>query len=72
MILQTLAIIAAVLADNPQKPLEYLDPGSGSFIFQLIIASLLGAAVVIRAYWKRIAGIFKNTSEEDTEEEEEE
>jgi hypothetical protein len=37
----------------------YLDPGSGSFIFQLILASLLGAAVVIRAYWKRISGFFK-------------
>ena len=44
-------VSAAVLliADDP-----YLDPGSGSFLIQLIIASLLGAAFVIRASWSKI------------------
>jgi len=68
---QTLAVIATILFDNPHKPHAYLDPGSGSFIFQLILASLLGAAIVVRAYWKRIVGFFKGTSAEDEEDEEE-
>jgi hypothetical protein len=59
-IIQTVAIFTAtILAGTPHKNPAYLDPGSGSFIFQLILASLLGAAVVIRAYWKRISGFFK-------------
>lgn len=42
--------------------LGYLDPGSGSFILQLVIASLLGAAFIIKAYWKKIKGFFTNRS----------
>ena len=39
-------------------PLPYLDPGSGSFLIQLLIAALLGLGVAIRASWGRIKGWF--------------
>jgi hypothetical protein len=39
-------------------PLPYLDPGSGSFLFQLLIAALVGLGVAIRASWSRIKGWF--------------
>lgn len=71
ILIQTISLIAAILADNPLKPLAYLDPGSGSFIFQLILASLLGAAIVVRAYWRRIVGFFKGSSADDSQDEEE-
>jgi hypothetical protein len=32
----------------------YLDPGSGSFIIQILIAALLGAGVFIKIYWRKI------------------
>lgn len=32
----------------------YIDPGSGSYVLQLIVAGLLGAGVIVRIYWKRI------------------
>jgi hypothetical protein len=32
----------------------YLDPGSGSFIIQILIASLLGVGLALRAYWTKI------------------
>lgn len=41
------------------KPLMYLDPGSGSFIIQMILAGFLGIAVAIRIYWKKIVVFFK-------------
>ena len=41
----------------------YLDPGSGSYIFQLIIAGFLGIAFTVKMFWRRIsaflAGVFK-------------
>ena len=40
------------------KPLMYLDPGSGSFIIQMLLAGLLGIAVAIRIYWKKIVAFF--------------
>ena len=52
--------------------MAYLDPGSGSFILQLLIAAIVGSFVVFRGYiakiGKYIRGIF---SREETEEESE-
>ena len=39
-------------------PLPYLDPGSGSFLIQLLIAALLGLGVAVRASWSKIKGWF--------------
>ena len=52
------------------SPLPYLDPGSGSFLIQLLIAALLGAAIAIRASWSRIKGWFgiKPKAKEDDDE----
>jgi len=38
------------------SPLPYLDPGSGSFLIQILIAVLLGLGVAIRASWGKISG----------------
>ncbi|HMK07634.1 MAG TPA: hypothetical protein VK449_01240 [Anaerolineales bacterium] len=40
-------------------PPAYLDPGSGSFLIQLVIAGLLGAALAVRLSWGRIKGLFR-------------
>lgn len=39
-------------------PLQYLDPGSGSILIQLLIAALLGIGVAVRASWGKIKGWF--------------
>ena len=39
--------------------LGYIDPGSGSFIFQMVIGGLLAVAVTVRAFWGRILGVFR-------------
>ena len=51
--------------------LAYLDPGSGSFILQIAIATLVGAAVVIRSQWAKIKKLFGKKSDADTEEKDE-
>jgi len=39
-------------------PLPYLDPGSGSFVIQILIAVLLGLGVALRASWSKIKTFF--------------
>ena len=39
-------------------PLPYLDPGSGSFLVQLLIATILGLGIALRASWSKIRGWF--------------
>jgi len=52
--------------------LAYLDPGSGSFLIQLLIAALLGAGIALRASWSKIKRLFgiKPEVDEDAEDEE--
>lgn len=44
----------------------YLDPGTGSYLFQLIIAGALGASFAVRIFWRNIraffAGMFSSRS----------
>jgi len=47
-----------VLAPVARDTLAYLDPGSGSFLLQLLIAGALGFLFALRVYWKRIKGFF--------------
>ena len=56
------------------RPLLYLDPGSGSILIQIIIASLLGLSVAIAAMWSRIKGWLgiKSKPEEDDDDTENE
>jgi hypothetical protein len=37
----------------------YLDPGSGSFILQLLLAALVGSLFIIKSYWKKISEFFR-------------
>jgi cytochrome b len=34
----------------------YVDPGTGSYIFQVVIGVFLGAAVALKVFWRRIWG----------------
>lgn len=52
------------------RPQTYLDPGSGSFLVQLLIAGLVGAGFLIKTYWKKIKGLFNRSDtkkEDDTD-----
>lgn len=49
--------VAVFLAPH-LRPQAYLDPSSGSFIIQLLIAGLVGAGFLVRVYWKKIKGLF--------------
>jgi hypothetical protein len=64
--------LASPLASFLGNKQAYLDPGSGSYLLQLLIAALLGSVFVIRASWSRITGFFKRNSEEEASPEGEE
>lgn len=61
-----IAAAALVLEGALNSPVgresAYLDPGSGSFILQLVIASAVGLLFVLRGYWSRFLDIFRGSS----------
>jgi len=40
--------------------LAYVDPGTGSYLLQLLIATILGGLFVIKTYWRRIMSFLSN------------
>lgn len=60
-------LILGQLLELLKKESPYLDPGSGSFLLQLLIAGLLGLAVALRAYWSKIKKFFKRGKKEEEE-----
>jgi hypothetical protein len=51
-------VLAALLLATPTLLPAYVDPGSGSFFLQMLIAGLLGASVTLKTFWKQIKSYF--------------
>jgi hypothetical protein len=65
------AFILAVLVLMPAPALAYLDPGTGSFIIQGVIAAVVGVGLAIKMFWHRIKAFFtgQTVAEDDDEDE---
>lgn len=46
--------------------LLYVDPGSGSYLIQVIIAAILGALFYFKNLWWRIKAFFSKSKKDDT------
>jgi hypothetical protein len=44
----------------PRTAYAYLDPGTGSYVLQIILAAFVGVAFTIKIYWGKIKTIFVN------------
>ncbi len=53
-----LVLLVAFASLLPSRALAYIDPGTGSFLIQGLIAAVVGAGVAIRVFWSRIRRIF--------------
>jgi hypothetical protein len=51
----TIAALFFLMA--PQPALAYIDPGSGSLILQVIIATFLSGVVLVKVYWRRLRAL---------------
>jgi hypothetical protein len=64
-----LGLWIAVLAVGPLAGRRYIDPGSGSFAIQIIIAAVLGglltARLWLRHFFWRVVGLVRRTKPEE-------
>ena len=49
--------------------LQYLDPGAGSVVVQVVIAGIAGLAAVTKFYWGRIKGVLHHAPRDGSESE---
>jgi hypothetical protein len=45
--------------------LLYIDPGSGSYLVQVIIAGILGVAFYFKTLWSKVRSFFSRNKNED-------
>jgi ribose/xylose/arabinose/galactoside ABC-type transport system permease subunit len=63
------SLAASILSAPIESSNAYLDPGSGSFLLQILLAALLGGLFVLRSYWGKVKTFFANLfSKEENEE----
>jgi len=64
-ILFILLLLHIASAITPPNVIAYLDPGTGSFLMQIVLASVLAFIVSVKLLWKKIRSFlsfFMNTS----------
>lgn len=55
----------------PQRVEAYLDPGTGSYLLQIMVAALFGGAFIIKTWWRQIkdfiTGLFSRKGDKKSE-----
>lgn len=70
---QNLSGHITILLSTLGRDLAYLDPGSGSYFIQLLLASLMGGLFILGVYRKKVTDFFRNlfSSRKDDEQQDE-
>lgn len=53
-------IIFGILLIFPKTTYAYLDPGTGSYVLQVVLAAMVGLAYTLKIYWTNIKTFFLN------------
>lgn len=72
VILGTVVLVIGLYFFSVLNAFAYIDPGSGSYVLQIIIASVLGILTLIKIYWSKLKTFFvsflaKKSDNESTE-----
>ena len=60
------ALILTLLTAAPAA--AYIDPGTGSYIVQAVVAAIAGGMFAIKMYWQRLKGLFVRNSSDGSSE----
>ena len=57
-------LLVLVMYDYAQA---YIDPSTGSYILQILLAGILGGLYAMKSYWRQLKAFFSKKSEETNE-----
>jgi hypothetical protein len=55
-----LFLIVALQVTLSQNAFAYVDPGTGRYIFQVLIAAFIGGLFAIKMFWQKIKNFFSS------------
>ena len=53
----TFAIVLFLFLFSEESAYAYIDPGTGSMILQAVLAAIVGSAVAIKIFWRKIKSL---------------
>lgn len=56
---RVLLLLTLLLLALPSVAHAYLDPGTGSYVVQLLIGGVLGGVFALGVFWRRVLAFFK-------------
>ena len=62
--MKALPFFILVFVFAPLKGYAYLDLGTGSYMLQILIATLIGGAYTLKIYWRKIKAFLKKSGAE--------
>ena len=65
-VLTTALLLAPLLAASPAPAEAYLDPGTGSYVFQILVATAVSLGFILKAYWRRLVEFVTHRCRGDT------
>jgi len=65
-------LVAALLMLAQPPAYAYLDPGTGSYLFQALAAGILGGLVALKVFWRKVVRKLKGAGGSEDEDEEDE
>lgn len=54
------AIVTVLFCVFPCSVHAYIDPGTGSYLFQVLLAVFLGALFVLKSWWMKVVIFFRD------------
>ena len=64
-------LVALLLSAMSRDADAYIDPGTGSYILQMLIAGLVGASFALKIFWKQIRAFFAGGGARDNDQDSE-
>lgn len=62
------AVLVGIWLVQPPEVFAYIDPGSGSFFLQMLIAGAMGFLFTVKIYWRRLTSFVRQMFSKDREE----
>lgn len=56
-------LLFVLLVCFPSNGFAYLDPGTGSYVLQILAAALFTGVFVLKTWWRKIIGFFKKKND---------
>ncbi|HEV8454252.1 MAG TPA: hypothetical protein VGQ24_05150 [Gemmatimonadales bacterium] len=56
-VVRGIGVLLVILLLPPPLHAQYLDPGSGSILIQVLLGGVVGLAAILKLYWHKIRGI---------------